>query len=59
MAFSEEEKMTLNSEDYDSPPANSPKGFFKRSYSIEVFYYPHSIEVAYVPGMDALQCRTR
>ena len=42
--------MTLNSEEYDSPPANSPKGFFKRSYSIEVLY-PYSTEVAYVPGM--------
>jgi len=30
--------MTLNSEEYDSPPANSPKGFFKRSYSIENGY---------------------
>ena len=48
--------MTLNSEEYDSPPANSPKGFFKRSYSIEVLY-PYT-EVAYVSGMDAPQCRT-
>ena len=29
--------MTLNTEEYSSPPANANKGFFKRSYSIEVW----------------------
>ena len=36
MVFSEEERMTLNKEEFSSPPANATKGFFKRSYSIEV-----------------------
>ena len=37
MLFLEEDKMTLTTEEYSSPPANAAKGFFKRSYSIEVW----------------------